>query len=95
MKKIDANERKSMALPQAKKVLQQEAVAEGLEWTDELDADFSSEVEFLLGLKGRWLLCHMGKSYPYIIRFRLIGEKTYERVKPQEFIRLAKQKLLH
>lgn len=95
MKKQATNERKSMTLSQAKKVLQQEAVAEGLEWADELDADFSSEVEFLLGLKGRWLLCHMGKSYPYIIRFRLIGERNYERVKPQEFIKLAKTKLLH
>lgn len=89
------NKRKSMTLSEAKKLLQKEAITEGLEWTDEINADFSSEVEFLLGLKGRWLLCHMGKSYPYIIRFRLIGERTYERVKPQEFIRIAKQKLLH
>ncbi len=89
------NKRKSMTLSEAKKLLQKEAIAEGLEWTDEINADFSSEVEFLLGLKGRWLLCHMGKSYPYIIRFRLIGERAYERVKPQEFIKLAKQKLLH
>ena len=89
------NKRKSMTLSEAKKLLQKEAIAEGLEWTDEINADFSSEVEFLLGLKGRWLLCHMGKSYPYTIRFRLIGERVYERVKPQEFIKLAKQKLLH
>lgn len=95
MKKQATNERKSMTLSQAKKVLQQEAVAEGLEWADELDADFSSEVEFLLGLKGRWLLCHMGKTYPYIIRFRLIGERDYEKAKPEKFITLAKQKLLH
>lgn len=89
------SKRKSMTLPQAKKLLQQEAIASWLEWTDEINADFSSEVEFLLGLRGRWLLCHMGKSYPYTIRFRLIGERNYEKVKPQDFIKLAKTKLLH
>lgn len=94
MKKI-ANKRKSMTLPQAIKVLQWEAVGVGLERTDELNADFSTEVEFLLGLKGRWLLCHMGKSYPYTIRYRLIWEKDYERSKPEGFIKLAKTKLLH
>ena len=94
MKKI-ANKRKSMTLPQAIKVLQWEAVGVGLEWTDELNADFSTEVEFLLGLKGRWLLCHMGKSYPYTIRYRLIWEKDYEKSKPEGFIKLAKTKLLH
>ena len=35
------------------------------------------------------------KSYPYTIRFRLIGERNYEKVKPQNFIELAKTKLLH
>lgn len=89
------SKRKSMTFPQAKKLLQQEAIASWLEWTDEVNVDFSSEVEFLLGLKGRWLLCHMGKSYPYTIRFRLIGERNYEKVKPQDFIKLAKTKLLH
>lgn len=89
------SKRKSMTLSQAKKLLQQEAIASWLEWTDEVNADFSSEVEFLLGLKGRWLLCHMGKNYPYTIRFRLIGERNYEKVKPQDFIELAKTKLLH
>ena len=89
------SKRKSMTLSQAKKLLQQEAIASWLEWTDEVNADFSSEVEFLLGLRGRWLLCHMGKSYPYTIRFRLIGERNYEKVKPQDFIELAKIKLLH
>lgn len=89
------SKRKSMTLSQAKKLLQQEAIASWLEWTDEVNADFSSEVEFLLGLRGRWLLCHMGKSYPYTIRFRLIGERNYEKVKPQDFIELAKTKLLH
>lgn len=94
MKKT-VNKWKSMTLPEAIKVLQWEAVSEGLEWTDEVNADFSSEVEFLLGLKGRWLLCHMGKSYPYTIRFRLIGDKNYEKSKPQDFITQAKTKLLH
>ena len=89
------SKRKSMALPQAKKLLQQEAIASWLEWTDEVDADFSSEIEFLLWEKGWWLLCHMSKSYPYTIRFRLIGERNYEKVKPQDFIKLAKTKLLH
>lgn len=89
------NKRKSMTLSQAKKLLQQEAIASWLEWTDEVNADFSSEVEFLLWERGRWLLCHMSKSYPYTIRFRLIGERNYEKVKPQDFIKLAKTKLLH
>ena len=95
MMKTTANKRKSMTLSQAIKVLQKEAAGEGLEWTDELDGDFSTEVEFLLGLKGRWLLCHIGKSSPYTIRFRLIGEDKYEKVKPGDFINIAKQKLLH
>ena len=94
MKKM-VNKRKEMTLPQAIKVLQEEAAGEGMEWTEELNGDFSTEVEFLLGLKGRWLLCHMGKSYPYTIRFRLIWEKDYERSKPGSFIKLAKTKLLH
>ena len=94
MKKA-VNKRKSMTLPEAIKVLQEEAVGEGLEWTEEVNADFSEEVEFLLGLKGRWLLCHMGKTYPYTIRFRLIGDRNYEKTKPQNFIQLAKTKLLH
>lgn len=84
-----------MTLSQAIKVLQKEAAGEGLEWTDELDGDFSTEVEFLLGLKGRWLLCHIKKEYPYTIRFRLIGEKDYEKIKPESFIACAKTKLLH
>lgn len=93
--KTTVNKRKSMTLSQAIKVLQKESAGEGLEWTDELNADFSTEVEFLLGLKGRWLLCHMKKEYPYTIRFRLIGEKDYEKSKPEKFIELAKTKLLH
>lgn len=94
MKKA-ANKRKSMSLSEVIKVLQWEAVDEWLEWTDEVNADFSTEVEFLLGLKGRWLLCHMGKAYPYTIRFRLIGDKNYEKARPNNFIKLAKTKLLH
>lgn len=95
MKNSIPNKRKTLSLSQAKKVLQKEAVALWLERADEIDWDFSTEVEFLLGLKGRWLLCHMGKSYPYTIRFRLIWEKDYERSKPESFIEIAKQKLLH
>ena len=95
MKTTVSNKRKAMTLPQAKRVLQEEAVALWLERADELEADFSTEVEFLLGLKGRWLLCHMGKSYPYTIRFRLVWERDYERSKPEGFITLAKEKLLH
>ena len=70
--KTTANKRKSMTFNETKQGLYREAIANQMEWTDELDGDFSTEVEFLLGLKGRWLLCHMGKSYPYTIRFRLV-----------------------
>lgn len=62
---------------------------------DELDVDYLDEVEFMLESKGRWLLCHIKKDYPYIIRFRLIGDRNYERVKPQNFIEAAKKSLLH
>lgn len=86
---------KSISLQQCLEHLQWQAIAEWLEREDEINADFSSEVEFLLGLKGRWLLCHIGKSSPYTIRFRLIGEDKYEKVKPGDFINIAKQKLLH
>lgn len=86
---------KNLTLSEAVAELKQQAKAEWLERTDEVNADFSSEIEFLLGLKGRWLLCHMGKSYPYTIRFRLIGERIYDRVKYADFISIAKQKLLH
>lgn len=95
MKKQASNKRKALTLPQAKRVLQEEAAAMWLKWADELEGDFSTEVEFLLGLKGRWLLCHMRKEYPYTIRFRLIWEKDYEKVNPWNFITLAKEKLLH
>lgn len=95
MKNTVSNKRKTFSFSQAKKVLQEEAVASWLEWTEEVNGDFSSEIEFILGLKGRWLLCHMGKSYPYTIRFRLIWERDYTRSQPQNFIALAKEKLLH
>ena len=75
--------------------LKADAKAEELERAEEVDDDFSSEVEFLLGLKGRWLLCHIGKTYPYTIRFRLVWERDYTRVKPKSFIETAKTKLLH
>ena len=94
MKKT-ASKQKSMTFNETKQGLYREAIANEMEWTDELDGDFSTEVEFLLGLKGRWLLCHMRKDYPYTIRFRLIGEKDYEKSKPEGFIKLAKTKLLH
>lgn len=64
-------------------------------WKDELDVDYLDEVEFMLESKGRWLLCHIKKDYPYTIRFRLIGDRSYERVKPQNFIEAAKKSLLH
>ena len=92
--KVDKR-RKSISLQQCLEHLQRQAIAEWLEWTDEVNDDFSSEIEFLLGLKGRWLLCHMGKTAPHTIRLRLIGERDYVRVKPKDFIDTAKQKLLH
>ena len=95
MSNIAQKEWKAMTLPQALKALRKEATAMWWVWKDELSEDFLPEVEFLLGLKGRWLLCHMGKDYPYIIRFRLIGERDYTKSKPREFIELAKTKLLH
>ena len=95
MKNTASSKRKSMTFNETKQGLCREAIANKMEWTDELDWDFSTEVEFLLGLKGRWLLCHMRKEYPYIIRFRLVGEKDYEKAKPEGFIALAKEKLLH
>lgn len=87
--------RKTMTLPQTLKTLRQQASEEWLEWTEEVNADFSSEVEFLLWMRWRWLLCHIWKSHPYIIRYRLIGERNYERVKPEKFIAIAKTKLYH
>lgn len=95
MKNTTSSKRKSMTFNETKQGLCREAIANEMEWTDELSWDFSTEVEFLLGLKGRWLLCHMRKDYPYTIRFRLIGEKDYEKAKPEGFIALAKEKLLH
>lgn len=90
-----ANKRKSMTFNETKQGLYREAIANKMEWTDELDWDFSAEVEFLLWMRGRWLLCHIKKDYPYTIRFRLVWERDYEKVKPAKFIELAKTKLLH
>ncbi len=95
MKNKVNNRRNSISLQQILEHLQRQAIAEWLEWTDEVNDDFSSEIEFLLGLKGRWLLCHIGKTAPYTIRFRLIWERDYTKVKPKDFIETAKQKLLH
>lgn len=85
----------NLTLKETLTTIKKQAASAWLEWTDEVNADFSSEIEFLLGLKGRWLLCHMGKDYPYTIRFRLIWEKDYTRVRPRDFIEKAKQLLLH
>lgn len=88
-------ERKKLTLKQTISELRKLAKESDLEWTDELSVDFSNEIEFMLGSKGRWLLCHMGKDYPFTIRLRLIGDKNYERVKPANFIGVAKEILLH
>lgn len=60
-----------------------------------LDVDFSNEIEFLLWSRGWWLLCHMGKDFPFYIKYRLIGDKTYEKIKPEKFIAVAKKVLYH
>ena len=86
---------KTKTLSQTISTLKVLAKENNLEWTEELDADFSSEIEFMLGSKGRWLLCHIGKSYPFVVRFRLVGDKNYERVRPKDFIDVATQMLLH
>lgn len=95
MEKTVTNKRKAMTLSETKKVIHDDAIAAWLKWSDELEWDFLPEIEFFLSLKGRWLLCHMGKEYPYTIRFRLMWERDYQKSKPEEFITLAKQKLLH
>lgn len=88
-------ERKKLSLTQTINQLKSQAKQGQLEWEDELDADFSAEVEFLLSLKGWRLLCHIAKEYPYTIRFRLIGDKDYKKVRPNRFIEAAKEALLH
>ncbi len=88
-------ERKKLSLSQTIQQLKSQAKQGQLQREDELDIDYSSEVEFILGLKGRRLLCHIGKEYPYTIRFRLIGSRDYKRVKPNKFIEAAKEALLH
>lgn len=87
--------RKAISFQQAMEHLYRQAIAEWLSREDEVTDEFSGEVEFLLGLKGRWLLCHIKKTSPYTIRFRLIGERDYIRVTPWDFIERAKQMLLH
>ena len=95
MKNTLSNKRKAMPFYEARRVIKREAEEAWLKWTEEIDDQFTSEIEFLLGLKGRWLLCHMGKNIPYTLRFRLIWEKDYTRCQPWNFVKLAKQKLLH
>lgn len=97
----DSIERKKLTLTQTLKQLQSQAKQGQITREDELDIDYSSEIEFILSLRGWRLLCHIGKEYPYTIRFRslhplrLIGSKDYKRVKPSKFIEIAKQTLLH
>ena len=88
-------ERKKLTLKQTISELKKLAAEADIVWGDELDVDYLDEVEFMLESKGRWLLCHIKKDYPYTIRFRLIGDRNYERVKPQNFIEAAKKSLLH
>lgn len=88
-------ERKKLSLSQTIQQLKSQAKQGQLKREDELDIDYSGEVEFILSLRGRRLLCHIGKEYPYTIRFRLIGNKDYQRVKPNKFIEAAKEALLH
>lgn len=85
----------TLSFNETKHTIKQLAKENKLEWTDELDVEFSSEIEFLLGYKGRWLLCHMGKEFPYYIRYRLIGRRQYEKVKPEKFITVALEDLAH
>lgn len=86
---------KTLTLPETMKQLKLQAKDAGMLWTEELDIDFSQEIEFLLTYKGRWLLCHIGKTPPFTIRYRLVGKRQYERIKPKDFIKEAKQILLH
>lgn len=88
-------ERKKLSLHQTMNELKVLAKNNNLEWEDELDIDYSEEVEFILWLRWWRLLCHIEKEYPYTIRFRLIGSKDYKRVKPYKFIEAAKEALLH
>lgn len=88
-------DRKKLTLTQTIKQLKSQAKQGQLDREDELDIDYSAEVEFILSLRGWRLLCHIAKEYPYAVRFRLIGNKDYKRVKPNKFIEAAKQALLH
>lgn len=88
-------ERKKLSLSQTIQQLKSQAKQGQLKREDELDIDYSDEVEFILSLRGWRLLCHIKKEYPYMVRFRLIGNKDYKRVKPNKFIEAAKEALLH
>lgn len=94
MKNVDINWN-NMTLPETMKQLKLQAKDNEILWTDELDIDFAEEIEFLLTYKGRWLLCHIGKTPPFTIRYRLVGTRNYERCKPKTFIGTAKKVLLH
>ena len=94
MKNVDINWN-NMTLPETMKQLKLQAKDNEILWTDELDIDFAEEIEFLLTYKGRWLLCHIGKTPPFTIRYRLVGTRNYERCKPNNFIKMAMQNLLH
>lgn len=94
MKNVDINWN-NMTLPETMKQLKLQAKDNEILWTDELDIDFAEEIEFLLTYKGRWLLCHIGKTPPFTIRYRLVGTRNYERCKPKAFIGTAKKILLH
>lgn len=86
---------KTLSLLETKKILQREAKKLWLIWEEEVNEDFLKEIQFLLWFKWWRLFCHLDKEYPYIIKFRLIGERDYIKVKPKDFIELAQQKLLH
>lgn len=92
---MESNERKSLTLSQTLSKLRHLAKDNGLEWKDELDADFSNEVEFLLGSRGWWLLCHLEKEYPFSIKYRLVWYRNYEKVKPNRFMDVAIEMLYH
>lgn len=86
---------KKLSLMETISRLKEQTRENNMVWSEELSVDFSNEVEFLLSYKGRWLLCHMGKDYPFYIRYRIIGDRIYSRVKPEKFISIAKEILYH
>lgn len=92
---MESSEWKSLTLTQTLSKLKALAKENKLEWKDELNLDFSNDVEFLLGSRGWWLLCHLEKEYPFQIRFRLVWYRNYEKVKPNRFIPIALERLYH